>query len=66
RGRGYATEAAARGLAWGRGMVGPVRIVSYIDRDNAPSQAVARKLGARDTGEEAAHSPACTVWEHRP
>ncbi|MEM7489748.1 MAG: GNAT family N-acetyltransferase [Pseudomonadota bacterium] len=64
--RGYATEAATRVLAWGRGLVGPTRIVSYIDRDNGASQAVATKLGARDTGQAAAHNPACNVWEHRP
>lgn len=65
-GRGYATEAARAALDWAARTDTPdfPRIVSYIDRDNASSQRVAARLGARDTGEAPAHDPACTVWEH--
>ena len=61
-GKGYATEAARAAREWA-GDRWP-RLVSYIDRTNAPSQAVARRLGATDTGAPAAHDPACNVWEH--
>jgi RimJ/RimL family protein N-acetyltransferase len=66
-GRGFATEAARAALAWARETGHAARwgrIVSYIDRANAPSQAVAARLGARDTGQAAAHNPDCDVWEH--
>lgn len=65
RGKGYATEAARAVLAWAWGAVEAPRIVSYIHEGNAASKAVARKLGARDTGERAAHDPDAEVWAHR-
>ena len=65
RGKGYATEAARAVLPWGWGITDAPRIVSYIDERNEASKAVARKLGAVDTGERAAHSATCEVWAHR-
>ncbi len=62
--RGYAVEAAEAVLAWGRAKLGATRIVSYIDPDNAASQAVARRLGATCDGTRAAHDPGCEVWVH--
>ncbi|WP_308917686.1 GNAT family N-acetyltransferase [Jannaschia sp. LMIT008] len=65
RGKGYAPEAATRVLEWGRGLIGgDTRLVSYITRGNAASEAVARKIGAADTGTASDHSATCNVWEH--
>ena len=61
--KGYAVEAARAVLAWGRGRVAG-RIVSYIDRANAPSQAVARKLGATTDGTPKAPGSRSEVWVH--
>ena len=66
-GRGYATEAARAALDWARGTGHAARwgrIVSHIDRANLPSQSVAARLGARDTGLAPDHDSACTIWEH--
>ena len=49
RGRGYASEAAARVLAHGLAL-GVPRVVADIRRENAASLAVARKIGMRDAG----------------
>lgn len=65
QGNGYATEAAKAVLAWGWPQTGAPRIVSYIDRENAASQAVAAKLGATWDGTMAGHDPHCQVWHHR-
>ena len=45
-GRGYATEAAAAVLEWLRVEHRPPSLVSYASPDNAPSVAVANRLGA--------------------
>lgn len=64
QGKGYATEAAARVLAWAWGVTDAPRIVSYIDAENAASRAVATKLGAAPDADRAAHDPDCEVWAH--
>jgi RimJ/RimL family protein N-acetyltransferase len=46
RGKGYATEAARAAITWSRATLGASDIVHVIAIDNAPSQAVARRLGA--------------------
>lgn len=61
-GKGYATEAAQAALDWA-GDRWP-RIVSHIDRRNLPSQKVATRLGAKDSGASTAHNPDCNVWVH--
>ena len=66
RGKGYAPEAARAVLAWGRPRLDVPRLVSYINRANAASQAVARKLGATDTGTAPAHDRDCHIWVHAP
>jgi RimJ/RimL family protein N-acetyltransferase len=48
QGRGYATEAATALVSW-LGRNGIVRVDAYIHPDNAPSNAVARRLGLRAT-----------------
>ncbi|MDQ3739430.1 MAG: GNAT family N-acetyltransferase [Actinomycetota bacterium] len=44
-GRGYATEAGAAAVAWGRSALGLKRIASVINPANARSIAVAERLG---------------------
>jgi RimJ/RimL family protein N-acetyltransferase len=44
-GRGYATEAAAAIRDHARTRLGFERLISLIDAENAPSQAVARRIG---------------------
>ena len=63
-GRGYATEAARAVRDWARSERGIGRLVSYIHPANAPSQAVARRLGALTDGTRADHDPEAEVWVH--
>jgi RimJ/RimL family protein N-acetyltransferase len=44
-GHGYAVEAAAAILDYAFGVVGLARVIAEIDRDNAASEAVVRRLG---------------------
>ena len=63
-GNGYATEAATAVRRWAGEALGLNRLVSYIDRSNTRSQAVARRLGAATDGTRAAHEPEAEVWVH--
>ena len=47
-GKGYATEAARAARAYAYGTLGWKTAVSYVDRDNHRSAAVARRLGSRE------------------
>ena len=47
-GRGYASEAAEAALAWLQAEHRPGSLVSYVDRENAASIALAARLGAMD------------------
>jgi RimJ/RimL family protein N-acetyltransferase len=62
--RGFATEAAlaARRFAYGR--VGWTDAVSYIDRDNAASIALARRLGCAEDPAAARFDPVDLVFRH--
>lgn len=46
-GKGYAGEAAIAARAWAYDTLGLSTLVSYIDPKNAPSRALAERLGAR-------------------
>lgn len=69
RGKGFATEAARTILAHIAERLGRTGLVSYIDADNAPSQAVATRLGAVHAGEttlemgDSQPHPA-QIWRH--
>lgn len=63
-GKGYATEAATAIRAWATATLKPGRLVSFIDPENTASQAVARRLGATNSGHRARHNPECEVWDH--
>lgn len=68
-GKGYVTEAMTRILPWAFETLGWESCVSYIDRDNSRSAAVARRLGAEIDPD--APLPAwddagsIDVWRHR-
>ena len=47
-GRGYATEGATAAIDWAFDRLGWTDVIHCIDPRNAPSQAVARKLGSRN------------------
>ena len=49
-GGGYATEAAEASVEWAFAVLGWQEVIHVIDPQNAASQAVARKLGARNRG----------------
>jgi RimJ/RimL family protein N-acetyltransferase len=53
QGRGYATEAAAAAIGFAFDTLDWQDVIHLIDADNTPSQAVARRLGSADTGEDA-------------
>src|SRR6516165_4621965 len=49
-GKGYATEGAAAAIDWCFDHLGWTDVIHCIDPQNAPSQAVARRLGSRNFG----------------
>jgi RimJ/RimL family protein N-acetyltransferase len=55
-GRGYATEGATAAIDWAFDMLGWSEVIHCIAPDNAPSQAVGRRLGSRPL--RSAHLPA--------
>ncbi|HWT99480.1 MAG TPA: GNAT family N-acetyltransferase [Terriglobales bacterium] len=52
RGSGYAQEACRSMMRWARGFSGVKQFVLSISPDNAPSLAIAEKLGFRQIGEQ--------------
>ena len=65
-GRGYASEAARAVLPLAMDLLGPGRVVSYIDAGNAASARIAIKLGARrdPKAEAALGEPDLHVYRH--
>ncbi len=63
-GKGFATEAAFAVRSWAANDLRLGILHSFIDRHNARSQAVARRLGAVCNGMPAAHDAECEVWVH--
>ncbi|MEP4980271.1 GNAT family N-acetyltransferase [Ascidiaceihabitans sp.] len=63
-GKGFATEAAMAVKQWTRDDLGRDKLYSYIDVENARSQAVAKRLGAVTDGTRAPHEPEAEVWIH--
>lgn len=61
-GLGYATEAAAAAMDWAFDALGWSDVIHTIDVANVASQAVARKLGARNRGPGQLPAP----YEHVP
>ncbi|MEM9425230.1 MAG: GNAT family N-acetyltransferase [Pseudomonadota bacterium] len=63
-GKGYAFEAANAVLDWAFGPRRIPTLVSYIDRDNARSIALAERLGAKRDDAAAKSHPADVVYRH--
>ncbi|MEO1536651.1 MAG: GNAT family N-acetyltransferase [Pseudomonadota bacterium] len=63
-GKGFAYEAASAVLDWAFGPRGIPTLVSYIDRDNARSIALAERLGAARDDAAAKSHPADVVFRH--
>ena len=62
RGKGYAVEAARASIDWAFATFEIDEIIHCIDPDNAPSQAVARKLGASKGREGRIVRQAADIW----
>lgn len=62
RGKGYAVEAARAAIDWSFTTFDLERIVHCIDRENAASQSVARRLGASNEGETILLGHPCDLW----
>ena len=62
RGKGYALEAARAAITWSFATFELDKIIHCIDRQNAPSQAVARRLGAVIEGETTLLGHPSDVW----
>jgi RimJ/RimL family protein N-acetyltransferase len=62
RGKGYAIEAARASINWSFATFELDRIIHCIDRENAPSQAVARRLGATVEGETVLLGHPSDIW----
>lgn len=62
RGKGYAVEAARAAIDWSFATFEVEKIVHCIDRENTASQAVARRLGARNEGEATLLGHRCDLW----
>ena len=56
-GKGYATEGAAASMDWAFETLGWTDVIHCIDPQNAPSQAVAKRLGSRNLGVGALPAP---------
>lgn len=65
-GKGYAYEAARAALNWAFGPRKLTTLVSYIDRDNARSIALAKRLGAHLDPDAKAPDPTDLVFRHVP
>jgi RimJ/RimL family protein N-acetyltransferase len=65
RGAGYATEAARALRDWARRELAPPRLISLINVENAPSAAVAQRLGCTlDARIETARFGPAEIWLH--
>jgi RimJ/RimL family protein N-acetyltransferase len=62
RGKGYAIEAARASIDWSFATFELDKVIHCIDRTNAASQAVARRLGATIEGETVLLGHAADIW----
>ena len=65
QGKGYAVEAARASIDWAFATFEIERVIHCIDRDNAASQAVARRLGAEKDREIELFGHVADVWVTR-
>lgn len=66
-GKGFATEAAAASFRWARETFGRDEVIHLIDPANAPSEAVARRLGSRksDDIKRFPNGSMASIWRTR-
>ncbi len=64
RGRGLATEAALRVRRHAYEDLGATTLISFVDPKNAPSVAVAERLGARLDGQFELRDAMVDIWRH--
>jgi RimJ/RimL family protein N-acetyltransferase len=65
-GKGYATEAAKRALAFAFGPLGWTTAISLVDPKNLPSARVAERLGAKLESSTEFRGKMCGVYRHTP
>ncbi len=65
-GKGYATEAARRALAFARDTLGWTTAISLIDAQNGPSIALAKRLGAAYERDVVFSFATLGVYRHQP
>jgi RimJ/RimL family protein N-acetyltransferase len=65
-GQGYAAEAATAARAYAYDQLNFSTIMSFIDHENAPSIAVAKRLGAKLDGGGTYKGRAMGIWRHVP
>ena len=63
-GRGYATEAAQAARDWAYAALGLKPLMSFVHPDNAPSRAVAERLGAVIEGEGELYGAPRLIYRH--
>jgi RimJ/RimL family protein N-acetyltransferase len=66
QGKGYATEAAAGARNYAYQVVGAKTLISIIDRQNYPSQAVANRLGASYENVFLLRGAEAVIYRHPP
>jgi RimJ/RimL family protein N-acetyltransferase len=64
RGKGLVTEAAQRVRRYAYEDLGLTTLISFVDPDNAPSAAVARRLGAQRDGQLTLRGSIVDIWRH--
>ena len=64
RGQGLVTEAALRVRRYAYEDLGLTTLISFVDPDNAPSAAVAERLGARRDGQFDLRGSMVDIWRH--
>lgn len=64
RGKGLVTEAALRVRRYAYEDLGLTPLISFVDPDNAPSAAVAARLGARRDGQFELRGAMADIWRH--
>jgi RimJ/RimL family protein N-acetyltransferase len=64
RGKGLVTEAALRVRRYAYEDLGLTTLISFVDPENAPSAAVAERLGARRDGQFELRGTMVDIWRH--
>lgn len=63
-GKGYGTEAVLAARGYAQNVIGLAPLASFIDPDNAPSLALARRVGAVQEGAFEEDGKLIQIWRH--